>query len=69
MTFLSFECQACKNIFAFHFYNYDYKLLILFETDGDGEMELVLGLTDHVLRTYRWVKINPVSLNIVIYTI
>lgn len=28
--------------------------------DGDGEVELVLGLTDHVLRTYRWAKINQV---------
>ncbi|KFM79628.1 Integrin-alpha FG-GAP repeat-containing protein 2, partial [Stegodyphus mimosarum] len=34
------------------------KVALLADVDNDGEVELVLGLTDHVLRTYRWVRIN-----------
>ncbi|GIX87663.1 KICSTOR complex protein ITFG2 [Caerostris extrusa] len=34
------------------------KVALLADVDNDGELELILGLTDHVLRTYRWVRIN-----------
>ncbi|XP_076328664.1 KICSTOR complex protein ITFG2-like isoform X2 [Tachypleus tridentatus] len=32
------------------------KSCLLADIDGDGEVELVIGLTDRVLRTYRWVR-------------
>ncbi|XP_015928264.1 KICSTOR complex protein ITFG2 [Parasteatoda tepidariorum] len=34
------------------------KVALLTDVDNDGELELILGLTDHVLRTYRWVKLG-----------
>lgn len=35
------------------------KELLLADLDGDGQNELIIGLTDRVLRTYKWVKIGP----------
>lgn len=34
------------------------KELLLVDLDGDGQNELIIGLTDRVLRTYKWVKIS-----------
>lgn len=34
------------------------KELLLVDLDGDGQNELIIGLTDRVLRTYKWVKIG-----------
>lgn len=35
------------------------KDLLLADLDGDGQNELIVGLTDRVLRTYRWITIGP----------
>lgn len=35
------------------------KELLLADLDGDGQNEVIVGLTDRVLRTYKWVKIGP----------
>lgn len=35
------------------------KDLLLADLDGDGQNELIVGLTDRVLRTYRWVEVGP----------
>lgn len=35
------------------------KELLLADLDGDGENEVIVGLTDRVLRTYKWIKIGP----------
>lgn len=32
------------------------KVALLGDVDGDGSIELVLGLTDRVVRSYRWVN-------------
>ena len=32
------------------------KMALLADVDGDGSLELVLGLTDFVVRTYKWVS-------------
>lgn len=40
-------------------FNFDFKCLqqiLLADIDGDGNVELVIGLTDRVIRSYRWVK-------------
>lgn len=34
------------------------KELLLADLDGDGQNEIIIGLTDRVLRTYRWIKIG-----------
>lgn len=34
------------------------KELLLADLDGDGQDEVIIGLTDRVLRTYKWVKIG-----------
>lgn len=34
------------------------KELLLADLDGDGENEVIVGLTDRVLRTYKWIKIG-----------
>lgn len=34
------------------------KELLLADLDGDGQNELIIGLTDRVLRTYKWIKIG-----------
>lgn len=34
------------------------KELLLADLDGDGQNEIIIGLTDRVLRTYKWVKIG-----------
>lgn len=34
------------------------KELLLADLDGDGQNELIIGLTDRVLRTYKWIKIS-----------
>ncbi|GFU13038.1 KICSTOR complex protein ITFG2 [Nephila pilipes] len=49
-----------KNLQPFHVQRLpaNTKVALLADVDNDGELELVLGLTDHVLRTYRWVRIN-----------
>lgn len=39
------------------------------DIDGDGMIEMVLGLTDRVVRSYRWIsnpqrsKFNPIDTN------
>lgn len=35
------------------------KELLLADLDGDGQFEMIIGLTDRVIRTYRWVQIGP----------
>lgn len=35
------------------------KELLLADLDGDGQNEVIVGLTDRVLRTYKWIKIGP----------
>lgn len=52
-----------KNLQPFHTQRLpaNTKVALLADVDGDGDVELVLGLTDHVLRTYRWVKISQGS--------
>lgn len=35
------------------------KELLLADLDGDGQNEIIVGLTDRVLRTYKWIKIGP----------
>lgn len=35
------------------------KDLLLADLDGDGQNELIVGLTDRVLRTYKWITIGP----------
>lgn len=35
------------------------KELLLADLDGDGQNEIIIGLTDRVLRTYKWIKIGP----------
>ncbi|PRD35172.1 UNVERIFIED_CONTAM: Itfg2 [Trichonephila clavipes] len=49
-----------KNLQPFHAQRLpaNTKVALLADVDNDGELELVLGLTDHVLRTYRWVRIS-----------
>ncbi|GFQ83518.1 KICSTOR complex protein ITFG2 [Trichonephila clavata] len=49
-----------KNLQPFHVQRLpaNTKVALLADVDNDGELELVLGLTDHVLRTYRWVRIS-----------
>ncbi|CAL1269142.1 unnamed protein product [Larinioides sclopetarius] len=49
-----------KNLQPFHTQKLpaNTKVALLADVDNDGELELVLGLTDHVLRTYRWVRLN-----------
>ncbi|GBO01232.1 KICSTOR complex protein ITFG2, partial [Araneus ventricosus] len=49
-----------KNLQPFHAQKLpaNTKVALLADVDNDGELELVLGLTDHVLRTYRWVRLN-----------
>ncbi|XP_055941551.1 KICSTOR complex protein ITFG2-like isoform X2 [Argiope bruennichi] len=49
-----------KNLQPFHVQKLpaNTKVALLADVDNDGELELVLGLTDHVLRTYRWVRLN-----------
>lgn len=42
-------------------------MAILGDVDGDGVIELVLGLTDRVVRSYRWVdsqNADPVNENL-----
>lgn len=34
------------------------KELLLADLDGDGQNELIVGLTDRVLRTYKWIRIG-----------
>lgn len=34
------------------------KELLLADLDGDGQNEVIIGLTDRVLRTYKWIKIG-----------
>lgn len=34
------------------------KELLIADLDGDGQYEIIIGLTDRVLRTYRWVQIG-----------
>ncbi|KAG8287756.1 integrin alpha FG-GAP repeat-containing protein 2 [Homalodisca vitripennis] len=34
----------------------DVKVIILEDVDGDGTVEMVVGLTDRVVRSYRWVQ-------------
>ena len=34
------------------------KELLLADLDGDGQNELIIGLTDRVLRTYKWIRIG-----------
>lgn len=34
------------------------KELLLADLDGDGQNEVIVGLTDRVLRTYKWIKIG-----------
>lgn len=35
------------------------KELLIADLDGDGQNEVIIGLTDRVLRTYKWIKIGP----------
>ncbi|RWS09632.1 integrin-alpha FG-GAP repeat-containing protein 2-like protein [Dinothrombium tinctorium] len=37
------------------------KTSLLADIDNDGNVELVVGLTDRVVRTYRWVKLNEMG--------
>ncbi|KAG9509377.1 KICSTOR complex protein ITFG2 [Fragariocoptes setiger] len=34
------------------------KVILLADLDGDGLVEVIIGLTDRVLRTYRWVRVS-----------
>lgn len=34
------------------------KEMLLADLDGDGQNEVIIGLTDRVLRTYKWIKIG-----------
>ncbi|XP_060520130.1 KICSTOR complex protein ITFG2-like [Cylas formicarius] len=37
------------------------KNIVLGDVDGDGEVEMVIGLTDRVVRSYRWVSNAPID--------
>lgn len=37
------------------------KVLLIADLDGDGQNELIIGLTDRVLRTYRWIQVDQTS--------
>ncbi|XP_023242288.1 KICSTOR complex protein ITFG2-like isoform X2 [Centruroides sculpturatus] len=52
-----------RNLISFHTQRLpaNTKTAVIADIDGDGSMELILGLTDRVLRTYRWARIPQSS--------
>lgn len=52
-----------RNLIPFHTQRLpaNTKIALISDIDGDGSMELILGLTDRVLRTYRWARIPQSS--------